>query len=130
MRSSLLVDPDAGIAFVFGAECIAEKRGALVAEVVFAAVGGGVPLAALEQDHAEAGGGKFLGDDASGGASADDDGVDALHELPPLLRSGAVVRGGAVLRRSYCARPRRGGSSRPSMCQLTASRLPPWRGEP
>ncbi len=91
--SSLPVDPDTGIALVFGTEGVAEKGGALVAEIVFAAVGGSVPLAALKQDDAEAGGGKFLGNDAASCASADDDCVDALHERRPCAQ---VVLGAAA----------------------------------
>ena len=100
-----------------GPKAFPRTRGALIAQIVFAAVMGGVPLAALEHHHAESGGGQLLGDDASRGAGADDDRIHALHRFDPAVRS-------------YCARPRSGGSSSPSMRQLTASRLPPWRGDP
>ncbi len=111
------IDPNARIAFVFRPKRIAQHGGALIAQVVLAAIVGGVPLAALQQDHAQAGDRKLLGDNAARRARSHDHRIHSLHEGEPFLRS-------------YCARPRSGGSARPSIRQLTALRLPPWRGEP
>ena len=113
MSDAIFVDPYTWIALIFRAESIAKDGGALVAEVVFAAVGGGVPFATLKQNDAETGCGKFFGNDSTCCAGADDNRIDALHERPPWLR------------KSYWARPRMGGSARPSIRQLTASRFPP-----
>jgi hypothetical protein len=117
VRLAFLINPDPWIAFVIGAECISQDGGALITQVVFAAVIGGVPLAALEHHHAESRSGQLLGDDASSRARTDDDRIDALHDFDSEVKS-------------YCARPRTGGSSSPSMRQLMASRLPPCRGDP
>ena len=65
MGDAIFVDPDARIALVFRAKGVAQKRRALVAKVVFTAIGGGVPFSAFQQDNAKAGGGEFLGDDAA-----------------------------------------------------------------
>ena len=112
VRNPFAVDPDAGIAFVGWSKCISQKRGALIAEVILAAVIRRVPLATFQQHDAEAGSGQLLGDDAARGSGPDDDSIDAFHEGVPFFKS-------------YRERPRIGGSSRPSMCQLTAFRLPP-----
>src|ERR1035438_8369898 len=45
----------ARIAVLVRTESVAQHRGALIAQVVFAAVGGRVPLAAFQQHHAQAG---------------------------------------------------------------------------
>ena len=114
---ALGVDPYARIAFILRTKRIAQHSGALVAQVVFAAIVCGVPFAALKQNDAQAGNCKLLGHDAARCAGADDHSIDALHEGEPFLQ--VVLRAAQV-----------GGSGRPSIRQLTASRLPPWRGEP
>src|SRR5208337_4952986 len=117
MQLALGANDNARISIVVGAEGVAQDGGALVAQVVFAAVVGDVPLSAFQQDHAEAGDGQFLGHDAAPGPGSYDDCVYLFHEGEPFLVC-------------YWARPSNGGTSRPSIRQLTASRLPPWRGGP
>ena len=55
VRHALGIDPDARIALVFRSKRIAQHGGALIAQIVLAAIVGGVPLAALQQHHAQAG---------------------------------------------------------------------------
>ena len=63
------VHDDARIALLVRARVIAEGRGALIAQIVFPAIGGGVPFAAFEQDDAEsAAPASSLADDAAAGA--------------------------------------------------------------
>ena len=54
---TLRINPNPGIALVLRTKCAAQDGGALVAQVVLAAVVSGVPLAALQQNYAQSGGG-------------------------------------------------------------------------
>lgn len=114
-RFSAGAHPHPRIALFLRTKRIAQHRRSLVAEIVLAAVIRGVPPAALQKSHAESGSRQFLCDDTAGCAGAHHNSVDALHGFSGKL---------------YRARPRTGGWVRPSMRQLTASRLPPCRGEP
>src|SRR5208283_35094 len=77
MAIAIEVHEDAGIAFVIGAGIIAEDGRALIAEVILAAIVGGVPAATLEESDVEAGLGEFLGDNAAAGSGSDDDDIYA-----------------------------------------------------
>jgi len=77
MAIAIEVHEDAGIAFVIGSGIIAKDGRALIAEVILAAIVGGVPAAALEESDVEAGLGKFLGDNAAAGSGSDDDDIYA-----------------------------------------------------
>jgi hypothetical protein len=117
VRLPLRIQPHPRIPFIFGTKRIAEQGGALIAKIVFAAVVGRIPLAPLQQNNTQASDREFLGDNSARRARSNYHSIHALHEGETFLRS-------------YCARPRIGGSARPSIRQLTASRLPPCRGEP
>ncbi len=117
LRYAVGADPNARMALVFRSKRTAQYGVTLIAQVVLAVIVGGVPLAALQQDYAQSGGREFLGDHAAAGARSHNHSIHSFHECVPFFRS-------------YCARPRSSGSSRPSIRQLTALRLPPWRGEP
>ncbi len=102
---SAIIHDDARIETLLGAEGVAQQGGPLIAEIVFTAIVGGVPLAALEEDDVESGDRQFLG-----------------HHT--------AARARAYYHRGLHARPRTGGYGTPSIFQLTASRLPPCRGLP
>ena len=77
MAFALEVHEYAGITFVIGAGIITEDGRALVAQIVFAAIVGGVPAATLEKSDAKAGLGEFLGDDSASGSGSDHDDIYA-----------------------------------------------------
>ena len=112
MNPACRVDHDTRIAVIFRPKGVAQHGGALVAQIILAAIAGRVPGAAFEKDYAQAGSGQLLGHDAARGARADHYRVHRLHEGEPFLGLS-------------WARPSTCGSSRPNMRQLTASRLPP-----
>ena len=89
--SALKIDVHAGIASVVGAGVVAKDGRALVAEIVFAAIVGGVPETALENNDMEAGLGKLVGDDTAAGSGSDDDRVHARK------RHGSAFPGKLVL---------------------------------
>ena len=73
------IDDDAAIAIAVGAKGATQSGDALVAQIIFAAIEGGIPLATFEKDDRESGAGEFLGDDTATGASADDYRVDMFQ---------------------------------------------------
>src|ERR1019366_9795202 len=107
VRAALQIHGYPRIALVIRPEGVAEYRGALVTQIVFAAIERRIRLAAFQQDHAQPGFRQLLGDDTARRPRAHHHRVDAVH-----------------------ARPRNGGDATPSIFQLARSRLPPCRGSP
>src|SRR5208283_2316178 len=71
------IHKDARIALVIGARIVAQDGSALVAEIIFAAIVGGVPAAALQKSNTKPRFAEFLGDNAAPGSGSDHDGVHA-----------------------------------------------------
>src|SRR5690606_13423822 len=69
----------ARIAFLVGPIGGTKKTGALIGKIVFAAIEGGYPFPALEQQDVQSGGGQFLGDNATTRTRAHDDRVVLVH---------------------------------------------------
>jgi hypothetical protein len=69
---SAIVHQHARVAVFIGTEGVAEHGSSLIAEIVLAAIGGGIPSAALQQHHAKTGGGQFLSHHPASGAGAYD----------------------------------------------------------
>ena len=81
----------AGIALVVGPEGAAQSGGALVAQIVLAAIERGVPFAAFEQRYGQTGVGELLGDNAAARARSNHDSVYTFEghgREPSLLSSG------------------------------------------
>jgi hypothetical protein len=100
-RLALVVHHHAGVAFVLRTKSVAEDVGALVAQIVLAALPGGMLAPAFEQDDAVARHGEFLGDNGAARARANHDGIDLLKRHTPRPR------------------PRTGTTGMPSIRQLT-----------
>ena len=105
----------ARVALVVRSGRVAQRAVALVAQVVLAAVERRVPLAALQQHHAQPRHGQLFGDNAAPGARAHHHGVH-------LFQAHGILFG--------FHRPRMGIVGTPSILQLTAPALPPCRGSP
>jgi hypothetical protein len=73
---SFQINEDPRVAIFIGTEGVTQYPGALVAQIVLAALEGILPGAALEQDDAESRGSQLLGDNAAACARSDYHRVD------------------------------------------------------